>query len=77
MISIMVVLASVGGALAFKAHSAYSGGNVYIKATPTATKCTLRAPTLNHTGINGDVISSATYPSPGDCDRTLMITFVQ
>jgi hypothetical protein len=66
MLSAIAVLASVGGALAFKAHSAYSGGNVYTKADG-ATTCTVRVLTLTGTTIGGTPLQEATFPKSGTC----------
>jgi uncharacterized protein YxeA len=77
MLSMIAVLASVGGALAFKAHNMYSGGNVYIKATPGATKCALRVTTLTSTNIGGFIIGDATFPVAGDCAPAIMVKGIQ
>lgn len=73
-LSAIAILASVGGALAFKAHSAYSGGNVYVKATAGATNCLLRVTTLRAETI-GDTftINTATFPVPGPCVSTITV----
>lgn len=78
MLSAIAVLASVGGALAFKAHSAYSGGNVYVKATAGATNCTLRVPTLLATNVGETfTTNTATFPDPGPCSITITVREVQ
>ena len=73
----MIVLASVGGALAFKAHSAYSGGNIYGKV-PTATNCTVRITTLTTTFIAAEFeVDNATFGAPGPCGNNILAKEVQ